>query len=286
MVKGFLQNQLYGEVLDLFDEMKNTNCLPDYLTVTGVLSACAHSGSLKKGTEAHIYAIDNGLASSPHVTTALIDMYAKCGSIQKGLQVFYKSKVKDIYCWNALISGLALHGHGYAALNLFDKMRNSHTRPDDITFIGLLSACSHSGLVQEGSRLFNSMQNEFGISPKIEHYGCMVDLLSRAGHLDCALQLIKAMPFKPGEAILGALLSACIVHQDLEVGERVVKLVSSRGNCLSDGELMMFSNLYASCGQWEEANKWRGMMNDAGIVKTAGFSVVEVNGKFHKFLAG
>ncbi|KAJ6743836.1 REPEAT-CONTAINING PROTEIN putative-RELATED [Salix viminalis] len=286
MVKGFLQNQLYGEVLDLFDEMKNTNCLPDYLTVTGVLSACAHSGSLKKGTEVHIYAIDNGLASGPHVTTALIDMYAKCGSIQQGLQVFYKSQVKDIYCWNALISGLALHGHGYAALNLFDKMRNNHTRPDDITFIGLLSACSHSGLVQEGSHLFNSMQNEFGISPKIEHYGCMVDLLSRARHLDWALQLIKAMPFKPGETILGALLSACIVHQDLDVGERVVKLVSSRGNCLSDGELMMFSNLYASCGQWEEANKWREMMNDAGIVKTAGFSVVEVNGKFHKFLAG
>ncbi|KAJ6329837.1 hypothetical protein OIU76_008627 [Salix suchowensis] len=269
MVKGFLQNQLYGEVLDLFDEMKNTNCLPDYLTVTGVLSACAHSGSLKKGTEVHIYAIDNGLASGPHVTTALIDMYAECGSIQQGLQVFYKSQVKDIYCWNALISGLALHGHGYAALNLFDKMRNNHTRPDDITFIGLLSACSHSGLVQEGSHLFNSMQDEFGISPKIEHYGCMVDLLSRARHLDWALQLIKAMPFKPGETILGALLSACIVHQDLDVGERVVKLASSRGNCLRDGELMMFSNLYASCGQWEEANKWREMMNDAATVSTA-----------------
>ncbi|KAB5553423.1 hypothetical protein DKX38_010734 [Salix brachista] len=252
MVRGFLQNQLYGEVLDLFDEMKNTNCLPDYLTVTGVLSACAHSGSLKKGTEVHIYAIDNGLAS---------------GVLQM--------QVKDIYCLNALISGLALHGHGYAALNLFDKMRNNHTRPDDITFIGLLSACSHSGLVQEGIHLFNSMQNEFGISPKTEHYGCMVDLLSRARHLDWALQLIKAMPFKPGETILGALLSACIVHQDLDVGERAVKLVSSRGNCLSDGELMMFSNLYESCGQWEEANKWRGMMNDAGIVKTAGFSVVE-----------
>ncbi|KAJ6995517.1 pentatricopeptide repeat-containing protein [Populus alba x Populus x berolinensis] len=249
MVKGFLQNELYG-------------------------------------TEVHIYAIENGLASSPHVTTALIDMYAKCGSMQQGLQVFYKSQVKDIYCWNALISGLALHGHGHAALNIFNKMRKNHTRPDDITFIGLLSACSHSGLVQEGSQLFYSMQKEFGISPKIEHYGCMVDLLSRARHLDCALQLIKTMPFKPGEAILGALLSACIVHQDLEVGERVVKLISSRGNYLSDGELMMFSNLYASCGQWEEASKWREMMNDTGIVKTAGFSVVEVNGKFHKFLAG
>ncbi|CAK7353966.1 unnamed protein product [Dovyalis caffra] len=286
MVKGFLQNRLHGEVLDLFDEMKTTNCLPDYLTVTGVLSACAHLGSQEKGTEVHIYAIDNGLASSRHVATALIDMYAKCGSIQQALQVFYKSQVKDVYCWNAMISGLAFHGHGYAALKIFNKMRKNHTKPDDITFIGLLSACSHSGLVQEGSQLFYSMQKEFGISPKIEHYGCMVDLLSRARHLDRALRLIEAMPFEPGEAILGALLSACIVHQDLETGERVMKLVSSRANYLSDGEFMMFSNLYASCGQWEEAKKWRELMRDTGIVKTAGFSMVEVDGKFHKFFPG
>ncbi|KAL9400451.1 hypothetical protein Peur_009412 [Populus x canadensis] len=280
MISAYVQGEDMERACDLFREMPAKNIITWNTMVKGFLQNQLY------GTEVHIYAIDNGLASSPHVTTALIDMYAKCGSIQQGLQVFYKSQVKDIYCWNALISGLALHGHGYAALNIFNKMRKNHTRPDDITFIGLLSACSHSGLVQEGSQLFYSMQKEFGISPKIEHYGCMVDLLSRARHLNCALQLIKTMPFKPGEAILGALLSACIVHQDLEVGERVVKLVSSRGNYLSDGELMMFSNLYASCGQWEEANKWREMMNDTGIVKTAGFSVVEVNGKFHKFLAG
>ncbi|KAF2313035.1 hypothetical protein GH714_008842 [Hevea brasiliensis] len=178
MITGCLQSEHFNEALDLFDEMK-TNCIPDYLTVTSVLSACAHLGSLETGTKIHIYAIDSGLASSPHVTTALIEMYAKCGSIEQALQVFHKSQVKDIFCWNAMISGLALHGQGYAALELFDKMRSKLVRPDDITFIGLLNACSHSGLVQEGCHLFDSMQEDFGISPKLEHYGCMVDLLGR-----------------------------------------------------------------------------------------------------------
>ncbi|KAJ9167643.1 hypothetical protein P3X46_019260 [Hevea brasiliensis] len=286
MITGCLQSEHFNEALDLFDEMKTTNCIPDYLTVTSVLSACAHLGSLETGTKIHIYAIDSGLASSPHVTTALIEMYAKCGSIEQALQVFHKSQVKDIFCWNAMISGLALHGQGYAALELFDKMRSKLVRPDDITFIGLLNACSHSGLVQEGCHLFDSMQEDFGISPKLEHYGCMVDLLGRAGHLDQAYQVIEAMPFEPGESILGALLSACVIHQDLETGERVMKLISSKARYLSDGELMMFANLYASCGNWEEANRWREMMNDTGIVKTAGQSAIEVSGKFHQFLAG
>lgn len=286
MITGCLQNEHYTEALHLFDEMKTTNCTPDYLTMTSVLSACAHLGSLETGTKIHTYAIDSGLASSPHVTTALIDMYAKCGSIVQALQVFYKSQVKDIYCWNAMIYGLALHGQGYAALELFDKMRRKLVKPDDITFIGLLNACGHSGLVQEGCQLFNSMQEDFGISPKLEHYGCTVDLLGRAGHLDQAYEVLETMPYEPGEAILGALLSACVIHQDLETGERVIKVISSRACYLSDGELMMFANLYASCGKWEEANRWREMMNDTGIVKIAGQSVIEVSGEFHKFLAG
>ncbi|KDP33502.1 hypothetical protein JCGZ_07073 [Jatropha curcas] len=285
MLAGCLQRGQFSEAVDLFDEMKTTNCLPDYLTATSVLSACAHLGSLETGIKIHVYAIYSGLASSPHVTTALMDMYAKCGSIEQALQIFFKAQVKDIYCWNAIISGLALHGHGYAALKLFGYMKKKHERPDDITFIGLLNACSHSGLVEEGCRLFDSMLN-FGISPKLEHYGCLVDLLGRAGHLDCAFHVIEAMPFEPGESILGALLSSCIIHQDLETGERVIKLVSSTAPYISDGELMMFANLYASCGYWEEANRWREMMNNTGIVKTAGFSEIELNGRFHKFLAG
>lgn len=287
MIRGYLQNQLYAEAVHLFEKMKTGSVEPDYLTVTSALSACAHLRSLEVGRRIHSYAKNQGQVCSPHVVTALIDMYAKCGSIQNSLEVFYKSQIKDIYCWNAMISGLALHGHGQAALKLFDEMRGNHIMPDDITFIGLLSACSHAGLVQEGCQLFGSMEKDFKITPKIEHYGCMVDLLSRARLLDIAFQLIKSMPFEPGESILGALLSACVIQRDLSTGENVLKLlISTKADSLSDGEFMMFSNLYASCGKCEEADKWRKMMNDSGIVKTAGCTVIEINGKFHKFLAG
>ncbi|EXC01122.1 hypothetical protein L484_025495 [Morus notabilis] len=287
MITGCVHNQLYTEAVHLFNKMKTGNADPDYLTVTTALSACAHLRSLEAGVKVDVYARNHGQAASPHVVTALIDMYAKCGSIQNALEVFFKSQVKDIYCWNAMISGLALHGHGNSALKLFDEMRESGVKPDDVTFIGLLSACSHAGLVQEGCQLFGSMERDFKISPKIEHYGCMVDLLSRAKLLNRAFQFVETMPFEPGESILGALLSACVIHQDLHTGEKVVKLICKKANNrLSDGEYMMFSNLYASCSQWEEANKWRSMMNDSGIVKTAGCSTIEANEKFHKFLAG
>lgn len=286
MINGYLHSKLYIEAVELFNEMKAGNLEPDYLTVTGVLSACAHLGSLETGREVHLYAQNHGLISSTHVTTSLIDMYAKCGSLQCALKVYYKSLWKDIFCWNAMICGLALHGFGYAALELFDKMKDTSIKPDDITFIGLLSACSHSGLVQEGCLLFDHMEKEFGISPKLEHYGCIIDLLGRARFLDSAIQVMESMPFKPGESIFGALLNACVVHRDLENGKKVAKLMSARDCCMSDGEFMMLANLYASCSQWEEANKWRDLMNNAGIVKTAGCSVIEVNGRYFKFLAG
>lgn len=290
MIMGYLKNHLYTKAIEFLDKMKVGNIEPDHLSVTGGLSACAHLGSLETGIQMHKYAKTLGQASSPHVVTALIDMYAKCGSIHKSLEVFYKFKHKDIYCWNAIISGLALHGCGYAALKLLNQMRANDfgIKPDDITLIGVLSACSHGGLVEQGSQIFGSMEKQFGITPKAEHYGCMVDLFSRARLFDSALKLIETMPFEAGESILGALLSACVIHQDLENGEKAVKLiVSSRGRRgLSDGEYLMFANLYGSCGQWEEAQRWRDMMNESGIVKTAGCSLIEINGRFHKFVAG
>ncbi|XP_062098646.1 pentatricopeptide repeat-containing protein At3g29230-like [Humulus lupulus] len=290
MISGYVQNENYAEAIDLFDKMRTGNCEPDYLSVTSALSACAQLRSLKTGTQIDMYARKHGQFFSPHVVTALIDMYAKCGSIQNSLEVFYKFEHKDIYCWNAMVSGLALHGYGDAALKLLDDMRENSMKPDDITFIGLLSACSHAGLVEEGYQLFDSMESNFKITPKIEHYGCMVDLLSRAKLLDRAFQIIETMPFKPGESILGALLSSCVTHQDLYTGEKVMNLIfdmaNNSHNHLSDGEYIMFSNLYASCGKWEEAYKWRSMMNDSGVVKTAGRSIIEVDGRFHNFLAG
>ncbi|KNA13559.1 hypothetical protein SOVF_115540 [Spinacia oleracea] len=286
MLSGYIQNELHTDAIRLFDEMKAQNLKPDQLTVAGVLAACAHLSSLEAGITIHIYALENHLMCS-EVTTSLIDMYAKCGTINRALEVFCKSWVKDIFCWNAIISGLAINGHGLEALKLFNAVKyDKFLKPDDITLIAILSACSHSGLVQEGCSIFASMNKDFGISPKLEHYGCMVDLLGRANFLNQALELVESMPFEPGERILGALLSACVIHQDMEVGKKVATLIIERDGGLSDGEIMMMSNLYASFGEWEEAAIWREKMEEEGIVKTAGCSVIQLNGKTHRFLAG
>ncbi|KAK1432640.1 hypothetical protein QVD17_09538 [Tagetes erecta] len=288
LLGAYLNNGLFEEVILLFETMKAKQTVPpDYLSVTTALSACAGSGLLEKGREIHVYALDLGLASSTHVTTSLIDMYSKCGCVDSFLTVFYKSEVRDVFCWNAVISGLALHGYGVAALKVFDEMLQ-RTKPDDITFIALLSACSHSGLIKEGQALFESMETKYGVSRRMEHYGCIVDLLGRAGFLESAYMIIDAMPFKPGRSVLGALLSACVNYRNLEIGEKVVKmLVSVEGeDGLNDGDYMMVSNLYASCEEWDEADRWRAMMNDSGVVKTAGLSSIEVGNRVHKFLAG
>ncbi|KAF5180952.1 Pentatricopeptide repeat-containing protein [Thalictrum thalictroides] len=283
---GYLQIELYKDVIDLFTEVCNGELEPNHITLTTVLSACARMGALDIGVEIHKYAMYKGLNMNLHVTASLIDMYAKCGSIERALEMFYKFESKDKYCWNVIISGLALHGNGHAALDLFKVMQTRGLSPDDITFIGLLSACSHAGLVEEGCQLFESMENMFGISPKSEHYGCMVDLLSRAGFLNRAVRLIETMPYEPGVTTWGALLRACIIHQDFEKGEMVAKYLTARVDCLGDGEYIMLANLYSLCGRWDEADRWRAMMDHSGINKTAGFSMIEVKGTMYKFLAG
>ncbi|KAL8231676.1 hypothetical protein R6Q57_001454 [Mikania cordata] len=288
LIGAYLNNGLFDQVIMLFETMKADKTVrPDYLTVTTALSACAGLGLLEKGREIHVYALYLGLTSSTHVTTSLIDMYAKCGCMVSFLNVFYKSKSQDVFCWNALISGLALHGYGVAAFKMFDEMMQ-RTKPDDITFIAMLSACSHSGLIKEGQALFESMEINYGVTPRMEHYGCIVDLLGRAGFLENAYMIIETMPFRPGRSVLGALLSACVNYKDLEIGEKIVKmLLSIEGeDGLNDGDYMMVSNLYASCDQWDAADRWRAMMNDSGIVKTAGLSSIEVGNRAHKFLAG
>ncbi|XP_071712868.1 pentatricopeptide repeat-containing protein At3g29230-like [Rutidosis leptorrhynchoides] len=288
LLGSYLNLKLFDQVIVLFERMKaENNVHPDYLTVTTALSACSGLGLLEKGREIHIYALYLGLVSSKHVITALIDMYAKCGCVESFLYVFYKSKVRDVFCWNALLSGLALHGYGTNALKVFDEMRLT-TKHDDVTFIALLSACSHSGLIEEGQNLFNSMEIKYGVTRKTEHYGCFVDLLGRAGLLESAYMIIDTMPFRPEKSVLGALLSACVNYRDLEIGEKVVNILLSNKDedGLNDGDYMMVSNLYASCDCWDEANCWRAKMNDSGIVKTAGWSSISIGNTVQNFLAG
>nr|GEV18446.1 hypothetical protein [Tanacetum cinerariifolium] len=278
LLGAYLKNGLFKEVVLLFEKMKvDKTVLPDYLTVTTALSACAGLGLIEKGRDIHVYALGLGLTSSTHVITSLTNMYAKCGCVESFLNVFYESEVRDIFCWNALISGLALHGYGVAAFKVFNEMLLS-TKPDDVTFIALLSACSHSGMIEEGKALFDSMETHYGVTRRMEHYGCFVDLLGRAGFLESAYTVIDTMPFRPGRSVLGALLGACVNHRDLEIGEKVVKiLLANEGEQgLDDGDYMLVSNLYASCNHWDESDRWRAMMNDSGIVKTAGLSSIKV----------
>ncbi|KAK9741744.1 hypothetical protein RND81_03G125200 [Saponaria officinalis] len=285
MVTGYLQNELFVDAIQVFEQMRAENFKCDRVTISSVLAACAHLGSIECGTALHVYTLENDLVG-PEVTTSLIDMYAKCGCINQCVHVFYKSRVKDLFCWNAVISALAFNDRGHAALKIFDAMNNNKSlRPDDITFIALLSACAHSGLVQEGCSIFSSMK-KYGISPKVEHYGCMVDLLGKANLVSQAYEVVKSMPYNPGKRILGALLSACVIHQDREVGRKVIGRMMDRAEKMSDGEFMMASNLHATCGDWEEAATWRQRMSDEGIVKSAGCSVIQLHGTTRRFVAG
>ncbi|XP_010904623.1 pentatricopeptide repeat-containing protein At2g29760, chloroplastic [Elaeis guineensis] len=286
IIAGYLQSRSCNKVLDLFYEMQAEGFKPNYVTLLSALSACAHMGSLDMGREIHICAQELGLSLIPHVATALVDMYTKCGSIEEALRVFYKTQNKDIYCWNSIICGLALHGYGKASLEIFEDMQSRGIKPDDITFIGLLSGCSHAGLVNEGLHLFECMESQYGLSPKSEHYGCVVDLLGRAGCIGRAYEIVKGMPFEPGVTVLGALLGACIVHRNVEVGEVVAKSIADRGNQMSSGEYMMLASMYTMFGQWEEARRWRELMNENCVTKEPGCSMIEVSGKVYGFLAG
>lgn len=286
IISGYLQNEQYAKVIEKFFEMKSSGFIPSELAMASTIAASAHLGSLRLGAELHLQAHILGLTSSPNVAAALIDMYAKCGSRDGALLVFYKTQTKDIYVWNSMISGLAAHGLGKFLLKLFKDMKQFGVMPDEITFIGLLVGCSHSGLVSEGYHLFNSMDEKYGVSPNLEHYACVVDLLSRAGELQRAHGIVEGMPFKPGASVMGALLNGCMIHRNVKLGMEVMKLIVESGDAMSDGEYMMLANMCAVAGYHEEARRWREKMREKGVVKEAGFSMIEVDSELYRFQSG
>ena len=214
------------------------------------------------------------------VGTALIEMYAKCGCIEKSLEIFYGLKEKDTAAWTSIIYGLAMNGRTSKALELFEAMGTFGARPDDITFIAVLSACCHGGLVEEGRKLFHSMKRIYHIEPNLEHYGCFIDLLGRAGLLDEAEELIKKMPDQNNEMIIplyGALLSACRIYGNIDMGERLGMSLAKVKS--SDSSLhTLLASIYASADRWEDVSKVRSKMKDMGIKKVPGCSAIEVDG--------
>ncbi|XP_031488612.1 pentatricopeptide repeat-containing protein At1g31430 [Nymphaea colorata] len=286
MINGYTKFSRFNEALDLFRRMQVLRIKPDKFTVVTVLTVCAHLGALEQGEWLHKYIEENRIKIDAFVGTALLDMYAKCGCIEKSLDVFWKIKQKDAAAWTAMICGLAMNGRTHKALQFFEDMRRVALKPDDIAFIGILSACSHGGLVEEGQRYFNLMKNEYGFQPQVEHYGCMVDLLGRAGLLAKAEQLIEQIPDASDCLPLwGSLLSACRIHGHVEMGERIMKRFNLSASS-NPGIHTLLSNIYAAANRWEDVNKVRRIMKDTSIGKIPGCSSVEVSGTVHVFLAG
>ncbi|KAJ4704973.1 Pentatricopeptide repeat [Melia azedarach] len=286
MISGYSQTGLFVEALELFEKMKSLGIQPDEVTVVALLSACAGLGALDFGRRLHRQYIENVIfGRNIFLTTAVIDMYAKCGSIDTALDIFYKipKNLKTVSLLNSMISGLAQHGLGKAAIAIFQEMELMGLKPDRVTFVGILCACSHSGLVEDGRKLFESMMN-YGIKPHMEHYGCMVDILARDGCLDEAYDLIKSMPYEANSVIWRALMGGCRLHGNAEMGkiagQRLLELEPNHG-----ARYVLLSNMLASTNQWEEARRVRKLMDDKGIHKPPGWSYIEFNGTLHRFVA-
>ncbi|XP_042500547.1 pentatricopeptide repeat-containing protein At4g02750 [Macadamia integrifolia] len=285
IIAGYAQSGHSGEALCLFREMKRDGERLNRSTFTCALSTCADIAALESGKQVHGRLVKAGFETGCYVGNALLAMYCKCGSIAEAYDVFIEMPEKDIVTWNTMISGYAKHGYGRVALKVFESMKMTGIRPDDATMIGVLSACSHTGLVNKGTEYFYSMEKEYGITAKVQHYTCMIDLLGRAGRLEDAQLLMKNMPFEPDGATWGAILGASRIHGDTKLGEEAAKRIFELEPDNS-GMYVLLSNLYASSGRWNDVGKMRLIMRDSGVRKVPGYSWIEVQDRVHTFSVG
>ncbi|QCD89468.1 structure-specific endonuclease subunit SLX1 [Vigna unguiculata] len=274
MINGYVQFNRFEEAIALFGEMQMRGVRPDNFIVVTLLTGCAQSGALEQGKWIHNYIDENRILVDAVVGTALIEMYAKCGCIDIALEIFHGLKEKDTASWTAIICGLAMNGKTSRALELFEAMQVRGFKPDDVTFIAVLSACTHAGLVEEGRKLFHSMTSVYDIEPNLEHYGCFIDLLGRAGLLQEAEELVRKLPNENDEIIVpvyGALLSACRTYNNIDMGERLATALAKVKS--SDSSLhTLLASIYASADRWEDVRKVRSKMKDMGIKKVPGYS--------------
>lgn len=289
MVSGYSQNNLAVKALKVFDEMTSEDSMikPNWVTIMSVLPSCAHSAALDRGKRVHEYARKHGLDSHPSVRIALISMYARCGSLEEACNFFNNlcPKEKSLVAWNTMITSYASHGQGAQCVSAFEEMIRSRIDPNSITFTGLLSGCSHSGLTDIGLRYFNSMSKTYSIEPQYEHYACTVDLLGRAGKVVEAKELIDQMPMEPTQSIWGALLASCRKTKNLDIAELAAEklFVLEPDNI---GNYVLLSNIYAELGMWKEVDGLRNKVRSLGMQKSPGCSWIEVNGKAHSFIGG
>ncbi|KAK1281203.1 Pentatricopeptide repeat-containing protein [Acorus gramineus] len=286
MISGYAKNGHACEAVKLFDYMLSFRgaVKPDSITVRSAISAYAQLGSLELARWMENYVNASGFVDDAFVNSALIDMYAKCGSIDLARETFDRTCDKDVVVWSTMISGYGLHGRAREAFDLFHAMRLESVKPNDVTFLGLLSACNHSGLVREGLEYFRLMQ-AYAIEPRHLHYACVVDLLARAGRLNEAIKFVEGLPTEPPTNVWGALLNACKVHGDVGLGVRAASRVLA-SDATNVGYYVQLSNVYALAGMWEEVDWVRVMMKGRGLSKDFGRSDLEIDGAVRSFGAG
>ncbi|XAR54471.1 hypothetical protein NMG60_11029614 [Bertholletia excelsa] len=285
LIDGYVKDGQYAEALANFQRMLLLGPKANDVTMVSVLCACAHLGALEQGRKMHRYMMEKGLPMTLVLRTSLVDMYAKSGALEEALVVFREVSVKqtDVLIWNTMIGGLATHGHVRESLDMFVEMQEAGIAPDDITYLCLLSACAHGGLVKQAWFFFECL-NKDGMTAKIEHYACMVDVLARAGQLKEAYQFLDEIPLEPTASMLGALFNGCMNHRKLDlaeiVGRKLLELEPEH-----DGRYIGLSNVYAVIKRWDEAKTTREAMEKRGVKKSPGFSFVEIFGTLHRFVA-
>ncbi|KAL4350927.1 hypothetical protein HN51_033283 [Arachis hypogaea] len=285
IIAGYAQTGHYEEALNMFVAMKRDGESLNRGTFSCALSSCADIAALELGKQVHGQAVKTGYETGCFVGNALLAMYFKCGSIDEAYDMFEAIEEKDIVSWNTMLAGYARHGFGKQALSVFESMNKLGVKPDEITMVGVLSACSHTGLIDKGTEYFYSMNEVYGITPNPRHYACMIDLLGRAGRLEEAQNLMRSMPFEPSAAAWGTLLGASRIHGNTELAEKAAEMVFKM-EPHNTGMYVLLSNLYATSGRWVDVGKMRSKLRDACVQKVPGYSWVEVQNKIHKFTVG
>ncbi|KAJ0977490.1 hypothetical protein J5N97_012964 [Dioscorea zingiberensis] len=285
VIGAFASSGMAVRSLELFRQMLCASLMPNSVTVATVLSACAELSALQSGKEIHAHTIRALMDGNILVANGLLHMYTKSGCFWYGCLVFDGMENKDLISWNSMISGYGMHGLCDEALDTFNAMVRDEFEPDGITFVAVLSACSHAGHVSEARKLFERMITEHKISPKMEHYACMVDVLGRAGLLQEAAMLVQRMPMQPNACVWGALLNSCRIYSNMNVAQDTVRKIFEIETS-NTGNYMLMSNIYSACGMWEEAAAVRVMAKTKGLKKNPGQSWIEVKKKVHAFIAG
>ncbi|CAN1131605.1 Putative pentatricopeptide repeat-containing protein At3g47840 [Linum perenne] len=273
------------KAFEYLSEMRKDGPQPNEFALASVLSVCGNLATLEQGQQLHAHALRIGLERDAMIRSSLINMYCKCGSIPEASKVFSEAKIDCLVSWTSMINGYAEHGLSKQAINLFEKFRKLGQRPDSVIFIGVLTACSHVGLVELGFHYFNLMNDEYKILPSKEHYGCMIDLLGRAGRLSDAEDMIESMPFQKDDVVWSTLLRACMVHGDVDRGKRIAqKILELDPNCA--GTHITLANLYAAKGRWKEVAEVRKMLKWKGITKETGSSWIKMRDEVSTFTSG